>query len=86
MGERLAALGPHQLGLAAGTLRGHSFHYSCCETELAPALHTKSVRGGVTKTGEAVYQRGALRASYFHAWFASNLAATAALFDQKEWT
>ena len=86
MGERLAALGPHQLGLAAGTLRGHSFHYSRCETELAPALHTESVRGGVTKTGEALYQRGALRASYFHAWFASNLAATAALFDQKEWT
>ncbi len=72
MGERLAALGPHQLGLAAGTLRGHSFHYSRCETELAPALHTESVRGGVTKTGEALYQRGALRASYFHAWFASN--------------
>jgi cobyrinic acid a,c-diamide synthase len=84
MGERLAALGPHQLGLAAGSLRGHSFHYSRCETELAPALHTESVRGGVTKTGEAVYQHGALRASYFHAWFASNLAATAALFDQKE--
>jgi cobyrinic acid a,c-diamide synthase len=86
MGERLAALGPHQLGLAAGTLRGHSFHYSRCETELAPALHTESVRGGVTKTGEAVYQRGALRASYFHAWFASNPPATAAFFDQKEWT
>jgi cobyrinic acid a,c-diamide synthase len=49
-------------------------------------LHTESVRGGVTKTGEAVYQRGALRASYFHAWFASNLSAAAALFDQKEWT
>jgi cobyrinic acid a,c-diamide synthase len=86
MGERLAALGPHQLNLAAGTLRGHSFHYSRCETELASVLHTESVRGGVTKTGEAVYQRGALRASYFHAWFASNLSAAAALFDQKEWT
>ena len=86
MGERLAALGPHQLGLAAGTLRGHSFHYSRCETELAPARHTESVRGGVTKTGEAVYQRGGLRASYFHAWFASNPVATAALFDSKEWT
>ena len=84
LGERLAALGPHQLGLAAGTLRGHSFHYSRCETALAPARHTESVRGGVTKTGEAVYQRGALRASYFHAWFASNLVATAALFDSKE--
>jgi cobyrinic acid a,c-diamide synthase len=86
MGERLAALGPHQLSLAAGTLRGHSFHHSRCETELAPALHTESVRGGITKTGEAVYQRGALRASYFHAWFASNPLAMAALFDRKEWT
>lgn len=83
MGERLAALGPHQLTLAAGTLRGHSFHYSRCETALAPSLHTESVRGGVTKTGEAVYRIGALRASYFHAWFASNPAATAALFGQE---
>ncbi len=83
MGERLAALGPHQLGLVAGTLRGHSFHCSRCETPLAPALHTESVRGGATAVGEAVYQRDALRASYFHAWFASNLAATAALFGQE---
>ena len=83
MGERLAALGPHQLALATGTLRGHSFHYARCETALAPALHTEAVRGGVTAAGEAVYQSGALRASYFHAWFSSNLAATAALFGQE---
>jgi cobyrinic acid a,c-diamide synthase len=83
MGERLAALGPHQLALAAGTLRGHSFHHARCETALAPALYTEAVRGGVTAVGEAVYQSGALRASYFHAWFSSNLAATAALFGQE---
>ncbi len=31
-------------------------------------------------TGEAVYEKGALRASYFHAWFPSNPEAAARLF------
>ena len=30
--------------------------------------------------GEALYQRGSLRASYFHVWLASSPAAAAALF------
>ena len=66
--------------LPAGTLRGHPFHYSRCDTALVPVTHTESVRGGVTKPGEAVYQRGSVRASYFHAWFASAPEAAAALF------
>ncbi len=76
MQQRLAALGPQQLGLPAGTLRGHTFHYSRCESTLAPARFTESTRGG----GEAVYQAGSLQASYFHAWFASSPEATASLF------
>ncbi len=80
MQRRLAALGPQQLTLPAGTLRGHTFHYSRCDTALVPVTHTESVRGGVTKPGEAVYQRGSVRASYFHAWFASAPEAAAALF------
>ncbi|WP_066270147.1 cobyrinate a,c-diamide synthase [Hydrogenophaga palleronii] len=77
---RLAALGPQQLTLPAGSLRGHTFHYSRCESPLAPALHTESQRGGVRGLGEAVYRQGSLQASYFHAWFASSPAATASLF------
>lgn len=80
MQTRLAALGPQQLALAAGALRGHTFHYSRCESPLAPACHTESVRGGARGVGEAVYRAGAVQASYFHAWFPSSPAATASLF------
>lgn len=80
MQQRLAALGPQQLALPAGSLRGHTFHYSRCESPLAPALHTEALRGGVRGQGEAVYRQGSLQASYFHAWFASSPAATASLF------
>jgi cobyrinic acid a,c-diamide synthase len=74
---RLVALGPQQLALPAGTLRGHTFHHSRTHSPLAPAGHTQPQRGGA---GEALYRHGALRASYFHAWFASSPAATASLF------
>ncbi|MDF2466649.1 MAG: cobB [Ramlibacter sp.] len=80
MQPRLAALGPQKLELPAGELRGHTFHYSRCETALEPVLQTASARGGAAGSGEAVYQRHALRASYFHAWMASSPAAAAALF------
>lgn len=80
MQSRLAALGPQRLELSAGDLRGHTFHYSLCETALEPVLRTACARGGAAGAGEAVYQRRALRASYFHAWMASSPAAAAALF------
>lgn len=80
MQARLAALGPQQLALGAGTLRGHTFHYSRVETALKPERHTASVRGGAVGPGEAVYQYGSLRGSYFHAWMASSPAAAASLF------
>jgi cobyrinic acid a,c-diamide synthase len=80
MQARLAALGPQRLRLGAGGLRGHTFHYARCESPLPVSLQTEAMRGGVVAAGEAVYQRGALRASYFHAWMASCPAATAALF------
>jgi cobyrinic acid a,c-diamide synthase len=80
MQKRLAALGPQQFALAAGTLRGHTFHYSRCESPLEPATHTESVRGRARGVGEAVYRAGSVQASYFHAWFPSSPAATASLF------
>ncbi len=79
MHKRLAGLGPQQLKLGAHTLRGHTFHYSSCETPLVPAAFTG--RPGVdARAGEAFYVHGPVRASYFHAWFASSPEATARLF------
>lgn len=80
MQTRLAALGPQQMDLETGGLRGHTFHYSRCETPLKPVAHTVSMRGGAAGQGEAVYRHGSVRASYFHAWMPSSPEATAALF------
>ncbi len=81
MQKRLAALGPQQLALPQGTLRGHTFHYSTAAT--SARVLTRTARPDaepVADAGEALYQRGSVRASYFHAWFASAPAAAASLF------
>ncbi len=81
MQERLAGLGPQQLALPGGVLRGHTFHFSRCETSLAPAQRTFGPgEAGGGERGEALWRSGSLAASYFHAWFASSPAAAAALF------
>jgi cobyrinic acid a,c-diamide synthase len=77
MQPRLAGLGPQGLATRAGQMRGHTFHYSCLETPLAPAAWTAKHPSGAQ--GEAVYRAGSLTASYFHAFFASNPEATASL-------
>jgi cobyrinic acid a,c-diamide synthase len=83
--KRLAALGPQQLesgGLGSGQiLRGHAFHYSTCATELPVAARTQAAPGRKLRgEGEALYVAGSVKASYFHAWFASHPAAAAGLF------
>jgi cobyrinic acid a,c-diamide synthase len=82
--KRLAALGPQQLEVAGGTLRGHAFHYSTCVTSLPATARTQAAPGRKLRgEGEALYVAGptrSVRASYFHAWFASNPAAAAQLF------
>lgn len=82
--KRLAALGPQQLELPGGAMRGHAFHYSTVETGLMPRSRTTAAPGKKMRgKGEALYVHGpsgAVQASYFHAWFASNPAAAAALF------
>lgn len=81
MQKRLAALGPQQLAIDGHVLRGHTFHYSTCVTPLAARWRTaRPDSEPVPDAGESVYQVGSIRASYFHAWFASSPAATAALF------
>lgn len=81
MQPRLAALGPQQLTMGSHELRGHTFHYSTCATPLRPSARTARP-GAISQcdAGEALYQLESVRASYFHAWFASSPPGTAALF------
>jgi cobyrinic acid a,c-diamide synthase len=79
--KRLAALGPQQLAVAGGTLRGHAFHYSTSQTSLPAVARTQAAPGSKLRgEGEALYVQVPVKASYFHAWFASNPQAAASLF------
>jgi cobyrinic acid a,c-diamide synthase len=87
MQKRLAALGPQQLNAFVESLepfeplRGHTFHYSTCSTDLQVITRTRAAPGKTLRgEGEALYRAGSIRASYFHAWFASSPAAAACLF------
>lgn len=79
--KRLAALGPQQLDVSGEVLRGHAFHYSTCSTKLPAVARTQAAPGRKLRgEGEALYVSGSVKASYFHAWFASNPQAAAGLF------
>ena len=79
--KRLAALGPQQLEVGGNVLRGHAFHYSTCSTSLQATARTQAAPGRKLRgDGEALYVQGSVRASYFHAWFASCPVAAAGLF------
>ena len=82
--KRLAALGPQQLEVGGEVLRGHTFHYSTCATTMPALTRTQAAPGRKLRgEGEALYVSGStksVRASYFHAWFASNPLAAAHLF------
>lgn len=81
MQKRLSALGPQQLSLQGQTLRGHTFHYSTCQTSLVPVAHTTRPAGDAGGDAEAVYALGPVGASYFHAWFASSPTLVGRLFN-----
>ena len=79
--KRLAALGPQQLEFNGQILRGHTFHYSTCDTTMPVAARTQAAPASKLRgEGEALYVSGSVKASYFHAWFASNPMSTASLF------
>lgn len=90
MQGKLAGLGLQQLVLpGADPLRGHTFHFSVCQT--AAQVLTRTHRPGQpvaadrhaaveVDTGEALYGQGSVRFSYFHPWFASSPVAVARLF------
>jgi cobyrinic acid a,c-diamide synthase len=77
MQPNLMGLGLQSVELPCGTLRGHTFHHSRLETDVAPIARAHSAGG---PSSEAVYQVGGLVASYVHFYFPSNPAACAALF------
>lgn len=79
MHERLKGLGYQSAPMPGGALRGHTFHHSSIETALTPAALAE--RRHDHSPGEAIYTRGRLVASYFHAYFPSNPLATAQLFQ-----
>ena len=78
MQPRLTALGTQFVTLPEGTLSGHTFHYSKSDTNLPPLTLARTAEGG---SGEAVYRRQRLTASYVHLYFPSNPAAVAAIFS-----
>jgi len=78
MQTRLAAIGSQQWTTPQGDLRGHAFHYSRLETDLAPSARTTRHPSG--DAGEAIYRSGTMTASYFHAYFPSCPQAVADLF------
>ncbi|WP_445990315.1 cobyrinate a,c-diamide synthase [Chromobacterium haemolyticum] len=77
---RLCGLGLQQMDFPGGALRGHTFHYTRLETSLEPVA--RATRASGAGTGEALYRRSSLLASYFHAYFPSNPLAAASLFLQ----
>ncbi len=83
MQKRLAGLGMQQLRLASGLLRGHTFHYSTTATTLeATARTSRPHTEPMPDAGEPLWVQGAVRASYFHAWFPSCPSAVVELFSR----
>jgi cobyrinic acid a,c-diamide synthase len=82
MHKRLSGLGPQQLRLDSGLLRGHTFHYSTTATSLQAVTRTSRPNlAPMPDVGEALWQQGSVRCSYFHAWFPSCPAAVVELFN-----
>ncbi|KMY85900.1 Cobyrinic acid A,C-diamide synthase [Candidatus Paraburkholderia calva] len=78
MQRRLARLAMQAVETSHGLLTGHTFHYSTLDTSLTPVLTASHATTGAA--GEALYRHGTIAATYMHAYWPSNPAATAALF------
>ncbi|MBI3778283.1 MAG: cobyrinate a,c-diamide synthase [Gammaproteobacteria bacterium] len=79
MQKRLAALALQSVEIPEGNLRGHTFHHSRLEMDMAPVARGVCPNNG--PTAEAVYRRHRLAASYIHWYFPSNPVACAKLFQ-----
>lgn len=90
MQKKLAAIGSQWVALPAFSgaaedsaehiMRGHSFHYSCAEIDLAPSGQT--THHPSERAGEYVYQHNNILASYMHWYFPSNPSLTLRIFDK----
>jgi len=90
MQKKLAAIGSQWVALPAFSgaaedsaehiMRGHSFHYSCAEIDLAPSGQT--THHPSERAGEFVYQHNNILASYMHWYFPSNPSLTLRIFDK----
>ncbi|KNH10301.1 Cobyrinic acid A,C-diamide synthase [Candidatus Burkholderia brachyanthoides] len=78
MQRRLARLAMQAVETSHGLLTGHTFHYSTLDTSLTPVLTASHATTGAA--GEALYRHGTIAATYMHAYWPSNPAATAAVF------
>ena len=79
MQKRLTALALQSVAIPEGNLRGHTFHHSRLEMNMAPVARGACPNGG--PTAEAVYRRHRLAASYIHWYFPSNPTTCARLFQ-----
>lgn len=76
---RLVNLGMQSLTLEHGEIRGHSFHHSLLETDMAP--FTQSLAQRQRSPAENFYRQGALQASYLHLYFPFNPRQAAGFFQ-----
>jgi cobyrinic acid a,c-diamide synthase len=79
MQRRFTALGMQQIDSQHGPMTGHTFHYSTLTTPLAAVRSATRPHSDVP--GEAVYRSGSIVATYMHAYWPSNPAFAAALFN-----
>ncbi|MFP3605154.1 cobyrinate a,c-diamide synthase [Paraburkholderia sp. SIMBA_053] len=79
MQTRFTALGMQQIDSMHGAVTGHTFHYSKLGTPLSPLRSATRPQGDAP--GEALYRVGSIVATYMHAYWPSNPAFTAALFN-----
>ncbi|MDR6379108.1 cobyrinate a,c-diamide synthase [Paraburkholderia caledonica] len=79
MQTRFTALSMQQIDSTHGPVTGHTFHYSKLGTPLSPLRSATRPQGDAP--GEALYRVGSIVATYMHAYWPSNPAFTAALFN-----
>ncbi|WOD16028.1 cobyrinate a,c-diamide synthase [Paraburkholderia kirstenboschensis] len=79
MHTRFTGLGMQQIDSMHGPMTGHTFHYSKLSMSLSPLRSATRPQGDAP--GEAVYRVGSIVATYMHAYWPSNPAFTAALFN-----
>lgn len=77
LGSQLRALGPQQVTLPEGELRGNTFHYATVDSQATVIATARCPNQG--PSAEPIYRSGRLTASSMQFYFPSNPTATASL-------